>query len=47
MAYSPGDLMQRLARRTPVEVLMQRLPGVEIHLVAQAKAGPVDKRSAP
>lgn len=40
MAYRSGDLVQRLARRTPTEVLMQRLPGVEIHLVAQSRAGP-------
>jgi two-component system sensor histidine kinase KdpD len=42
MAFRSGDLVQRLARRTPTEVLMHRLPGVEIHLVAQSKAGQLD-----
>lgn len=42
MAYQPGDLIQRLARRTPLEALMQRLPGVEIHLVTQRSAGSPD-----
>ena len=33
MAHQPGDLFQRLARRTPLEILLERLPMLEIHLV--------------
>jgi two-component system, OmpR family, sensor histidine kinase KdpD len=42
MAYQPGDLRQRLARRTPLEVLMQRLPTVEVHLVTEGEPSPRD-----
>ena len=33
MAYQPGDVFQRIARRTPLEILLERLPTLEIHLV--------------
>ncbi|MDP9269983.1 MAG: sensor histidine kinase KdpD [Chloroflexota bacterium] len=50
LAYQPGDLFQRLARRTPLEILLERLPTLEIHLVtnrAKSSEEPNGKPSTP
>lgn len=45
MAYQSGDVFQRLARRTPLEILLERLPTLEIHLVTN-RPKPADETAA-
>jgi two-component system sensor histidine kinase KdpD len=43
MAYQSGDFVQRLLGRTPLQIIFERIPSLEVHLVPEHKPAKPDR----